>query len=200
MYSRAQWVYRSGVELMAGRIWVGTASWADPDFIRDWYPKGLPKNELLPRYARHFNLVEVNSTFYAIPEPTTVAHWIEQTPGGFMFDVKAHKALSRHAAKLSELPPDLRHMAAADGDKAGLTPVLETALLDKLQEAVAPLVSADRLGAILLQLSPSFSPRFHKITELAAIIDALGPFGLAVELRNRNWMTTEKALESHGLF
>lgn len=180
---------------MAGKILVGTASWADPDFIRDWYPKGMGKHELLPWYATHFNLVEVNSTFYTIPETKTVAHWVEQTPDGFVFDIKAHKALSRHSATFAELPPDLRRLAEADGEKARLTPELELALLDRLQESIAPLVAADRLGAVLLQLSPSISPKFHNIDELAAIIEALGPYGLAVELRNRNWMTSEKAPE-----
>src|SRR5437773_1537078 len=66
-----------------GRILVGTASWSDPGYIADWYPKGLPARERLPWYAQYFNLVEVNSTFYAVPDQKVVANWAEQTPADF---------------------------------------------------------------------------------------------------------------------
>lgn len=172
-----------------GLIRVGTASWADPDFVRDWYPKGLPAGERLPWYARHFKLVEVNSSFYAIPDPRVVEHWVEQTPQDFVFDVKLFKMLSRHAVKVAELPPDLRSLASVDRDKAKPTAELERELLRKTVEAVAPLRDSGKLGALLLQLSPAFSPKYHRLYELAAIVDVLGPYGLAVELRNRNWMS-----------
>jgi hypothetical protein len=50
-----------------GRIRVGTASWTDPGFIADWYPKRLRAGDRLSWYAEHFKLVEVNSSFYAVP-------------------------------------------------------------------------------------------------------------------------------------
>jgi len=178
---------------MSQRILVGTASWADPGFIDTWYPHGLAKQELLPWYAQHFPLVEVNSSFYAIPEPKAVAHWVDQPPPHFVFDIKAHKALSRHAAKLADLPKDLRPLASVDGEKVKLTPALEDALLGKLLDAIKPLTDAGKLGAFLVQLSPSFSPKYHAIEELSAIIEALRPHGLAIELRNRNWMSSELA-------
>jgi len=70
---------------MAGVIRVGTASWADPDFVKDWYPKGLPAKDRLTWYAEHFSLVEVNTSFYAIPDPKTVEGWSEQTSSDFVF-------------------------------------------------------------------------------------------------------------------
>src|SRR5581483_2788963 len=76
------------------RLRVGTASWADPGFVADWYPRGLPASERLSWYAEHFNLVEVNSTFYAIPSPHAVANWDRQTPADFVFDVKLPQILS----------------------------------------------------------------------------------------------------------
>jgi uncharacterized protein YecE (DUF72 family) len=57
------------------RILVGTSSWTDPGFVADWYPAGLPAKERLPWYAEHFNLVEVNSSFYAVPAQASVAKW-----------------------------------------------------------------------------------------------------------------------------
>src|ERR671938_292254 len=68
---------------MAGRIVVGTSSWADPGFVEEWYPPGLPARERLPWYAQHFDAVEVNATFYAIPDAGTVARWAQVTPPGF---------------------------------------------------------------------------------------------------------------------
>src|SRR4051795_5789856 len=96
---------------MAGRIVVGTSSRADPGFVAEWYPPGLPARDRLAWYAGRFDAVEVNSTFYAVPRPETVRRWAEVTPGGFTFDVKLHRLLSRHAAGLDSLPPALRDAA-----------------------------------------------------------------------------------------
>src|SRR5215210_9451061 len=89
-------------------IVVGTASWADPGFVEEWYPDGLPARDRLPYYAERFDGVEVNSTFYAVPAARTVERWVEATPDGFTFDVKLHKLLSRHSARADSLPPALR--------------------------------------------------------------------------------------------
>ena len=94
--------------VMAGRILVGTSSWADPGFVKEWYPPKLPAKERLPWYAQRFEAVELNSSFYAIPDRNVVRGWVESTPDGFVFDVKVHRALSRHSAPLDSLPPDLR--------------------------------------------------------------------------------------------
>src|SRR3954465_3641885 len=80
-----------------GRILVGTASWTDPGFIADWYPKDIAARKRLAWYAEHFNLVEVNSTFYAIPSAKAVERWCSETPDDFCFDVKLPKLLSRHS-------------------------------------------------------------------------------------------------------
>jgi uncharacterized protein YecE (DUF72 family) len=60
---------------MAGRILVGTSSWADPGFVEDWYPKGMAARDRLAWYAERFEFVEVNSSFYAVPAQKTVARW-----------------------------------------------------------------------------------------------------------------------------
>jgi uncharacterized protein YecE (DUF72 family) len=169
---------------MAGRIIVGTSSWADPGFVKEWYPRGLPAKERLPWYARHFELVELNSSFYAIPDRNTVHGWVEATPPGFEFDVKAHRALSRHSAKPESLPPDLRELHG--------TPELERPLAERLVEETAPLRDAGKFGVYLLQLTPAFSPRRHTLEELDMLVEILGQHGLAIELRNRNWVEGEQ--------
>src|ERR687897_361076 len=121
---------------MPGRILVGTSSWADPGFVKEWYPPKMPAKERLPWYAQRFEMVELNSSFYAVPDRNTVHGWVEVTPEGFTFDVKAHRALSRHSAPVESLPPDLRGLHG--------TPELELPLAERLVEETAPFRDAGR--------------------------------------------------------
>jgi uncharacterized protein YecE (DUF72 family) len=115
-----------------------------------------------------------------VPDRNTVHGWVEITPPDFIFDVKAHRALSRHSAPVESLPPDLRPLHG--------TPELERPLAERLVEETAPLAEAGKFGTYLLQLTPAFSPRKHRLEELDQVVEILGPHGLAVELRNRNWV------------
>ena len=134
----------------ANKILVGTSSWTDPGFIQDWYPPKLPASERLRWYAEHFDLVEVNSTFYAIPPQRTVARWCEETPSGFTFDVKLPKALSRHAMAAKFLPPDLRARISvnASGSVHPAAAKLREALhADHMVGAALPNRKSDALAA-----------------------------------------------------
>jgi uncharacterized protein YecE (DUF72 family) len=182
------------VTAVAGRILVGTSSWADPGFVEEWYPPGMPARERLPWYAERFEAVELNSSFYAIPEQGTVARWVGATPPGFVFDVKLHRLLSRHAAPIDSLPPDLRDgVETSPRGRVRLTPELERAMVEQTTEAMRPLEDAGKLGAFLLQLTPAFSPDKHQIAELDALIEGIRPRRLAVELRHRGWVSGERA-------
>src|SRR5918911_1433361 len=184
---------------MAGRILVGTSSWADPGFVEDWYPQGMPARERLPWYAERFELVELNSSFYAVPEQGTVARWVRATPPGFTFDVKLHRLLSRHAARLDSLPPDLRDGArTTERGRVRLTPELEAAMLERTLEAVAPLEEAGKLGAFLLQLTPAFAPGKNELDELAPLVERLAPRPVAIELRHRGWVHRERVEQTLG--
>jgi uncharacterized protein YecE (DUF72 family) len=174
---------------MAGQILVGTSSWADPGFVEEWYPPGMAAKDRLPWYAERFDAVEVNSSFYAIPEPGTVARWAEITPERFVFDYKLHRALSRHAAQVDSLPPDMRDgLDVGPRGRVRLTPELERELVARTLEAVKPLEQAGKMGAFLLQLTPSFSPSRHELDELENLLDALGDRPLAIEFRHRGWV------------
>jgi len=153
-----------------GKILVGTASWSDPGFVERWYPKKMPAGERLRWYAQHFELVEVNSTFYSVPETRMVERWCAATPGDFTFDVKLHQLFSFHStpAKLS-------------------TPDLQEALLKTFVGSMSILRNAGKLGVLLLQLSPAFSPRKHQLSELEPLIETLSGYDVAIEFRNRNW-------------
>jgi uncharacterized protein YecE (DUF72 family) len=153
----------------------------------------MAARDRLPWYAQRFDAVEVNSSFYAIPEPGTVARWAEITPPGFVFDYKLHRALSRHAAQVDSLPPDMREgLDVGPRGRVRLTPDLERELVARTLDAVRPLEHAGKLGAFLLQLTPSFSPSRHALDELAGLVDALGDHALAIEFRHRGWVEGER--------
>jgi hypothetical protein len=118
--------------VMAGRIIVGTSSWADPGFVKEWYPPKMPAAERLPWYAEHFEAVELNSSFYAIPDRNTVHKWVADTPERFgselrqaladRGDVAASIALVNCASE-----PAGREAFSSSGDATGVTPVPDAA-------------------------------------------------------------------------
>lgn len=170
------------------KILVGTASWSDPGFVEHWYPKRMRAGDRLGWYAQQFEMVEVNSTFYSAPDPRLVERWCRNTPEGFTFNVKLHQLLSRHSAPAKLLPPDLQKWAQIDAKgKVILTPELEEAMIEAFLPSMSILRGAGKLGALLLQLSPAFSPGKHQLSELETLIGALREYQLAIELRNRNW-------------
>ena len=178
---------------MAGKILVGTSSWADPGFVKEWYPPKLPANERLRWYAERFSYVELNSSFYAVPDRTNVHKWVDDTHDDFVFDVKVHRLLSRHSAPLDSLPPDLRDDAqTTDRGRVRLTPDLETALAERLVEETAPMAEAEKLGCYFVQLTPAFSPGRHELDELDRLVEAFAPHRVALELRHRGWLRDKR--------
>jgi len=190
-------VLRKGsIRSKGGKILVGTASWSDPGFVERWYPKKMPAGERLSWYAQHFEMVEVNSTFYSVPEPRMIERWCAATPDEFTFDVKFHQLFSFHSTPAKLLPPDLQRRAETDSKgNAKSTPDLQEALLKDFLRSMSIFADAGKLGVLLLQLSPAFSPRKHELGELESLIDMLGDYELAIEFRNRNW-AIEDQLES----
>ena len=148
---------------MAVRI--GCGSWADAEYVGVLYPKELPAKERLRTYATWFDRVEVNATAYRTPLRTTVAEWVEQTPTGFLFDVKLHRVFAANP------------QSSAQSD-----------FVAKFMGALEPLIAARKLGALLLTLEPSFTPKNHQLSEIDLLAEKLQPHLLAVELRNRGWV------------
>jgi uncharacterized protein YecE (DUF72 family) len=186
---------------MSGRILVGTSSWADPGFLKEWYPPKMAAKERLPWYAQRFQTVELNSSFYAVPDRSTVHQWVAATPDDFVFDVKVHRALSRHAAPLDSLPPDLRDgVETSERGRVRMSDELELALAHRVVEETAPLADAGKLGAYLVQLTPAFAPRRHELEELDGLVEAFDPYPVAVELRHRGWVREKRIERTLGWF
>ncbi len=176
-----------------GNILIGTASWTDPGFVERWYPKKMAAHERLAWYAQHFAMVEVNSTFYSVPDPRMVERWCATTPDSFTFDVKLHQLFSFHSTQRKLLPPELQRIAQTDAkEKVNTSPELQDALLESFLRPMSILQSAGKLGVFLLQLSPAFSPRKHHLSELQPLVEKLVDYQLAIEFRNRNWVVGDQ--------
>ena len=177
---------------------VGTASWTDPTTIKSgFYPRGTSTAEdRLRFYASQFPVVEVDSTYYALPERATAQRWVERTPADFSFHVKAYGLLTGQPADVSRmpaalvaaLPPKLaraKRLYAKD-----LTPELLNGVWDYFLDALEPLYDAGKLGGILLQFPRWFLPTPESKDLLAECAMRLANVPAAVELRNRLWYTT----------
>jgi uncharacterized protein YecE (DUF72 family) len=183
-----------------GEIRIGTASWTDPGFVEDWYPKSVPAKDRLRWYAEHFDLVEINSTFYALPALSSVKRWCEETPDGFLFDVKLPKVLSRHSMEVKFLPPELRSRVETQKGIIKVTQATERLVAKRLLQLFEPMRDAGKLGVFLLQMSPAFRPKTHKLSDLDTIAECFSSYPLAVELRNRDWLTRERLEETVNYF
>ena len=117
-----------------------------------------------------------------------VERWCAATPNDFKFDVKLHQLFSFHSTPVKLLPPDLQtHVKTDAKGKVEPTREAQEALLNIFLHAAGIFRSAGKLGVLLLQLSPAFSPRKHELSELEPLIEMLNGYELAIEFRNRNW-------------
>ncbi len=90
-----------------GRCFIGTSGWYYQHWFGRFYPQDLSRDKLLPYFARSFNTVELNNTFYHLPKETAVGGWYEKTPKGFVFAVKASRFIT-HIKRLTNLGDSLK--------------------------------------------------------------------------------------------
>jgi uncharacterized protein YecE (DUF72 family) len=163
-------------------------------------------------YARFFDVVEVNATYYALPSPRNAQLWVARTPPGFLFHVKAYSLMTGHHPRALSLPPDLRLMLPEDVPLTRRGEVehdrFPAAALDRCfelyREGVAPLAAAGKLGYVLFQLAPWVRYGDAALAYLASLPGRLPGWPVAVEFRNESWIpqrTDEvlRFLADHGL-
>ena len=174
---------------MAAPIRIGTCSWADEALSKHWYPKGVPAKEQLAYYAERFSTVEVDSTYYRIPERSTVQGWADRTPDGFVMHVKAFGLMTRHPVRLEQLPPDLREGMPVDERGRVDRPARELRgeVFRQFLAALEPLREERKLGGILFQLPPYVVWKQSSLDYLEWARDQLGPDAMLVEPRHRSW-------------
>jgi uncharacterized protein YecE (DUF72 family) len=175
-------------------IRIGTCSWADEALTKHWYPKGVSSAEARLRfYAEHFSTVEVDSTYYRLPDETMVSRWAERTPDGFVMHVKAFGVMTRHPVKAEQLPPDLREAAPVDDRGRVDRPPRELRgeVFRRFLEALEPLRAAGKLGGILFQLPPYVVYKDYSLDYLEWAREQLGRDEMLVEFRHRSWLDDE---------
>jgi uncharacterized protein YecE (DUF72 family) len=168
---------------------IGTCSWADDALVKHWYPPGLPQRERLPYYAERFSTVEVDSTYYRVPDEKMVQGWADRTPESFVIHVKAFGLMTRHPVRLEQLPPDLRDgMPVDDRGRVDRPPrELRALVFRAFLDALEPLRSTGKLGGILFQLPPYVVWKPPSLDYLEWANEQLGDDRMLVEFRHASW-------------
>jgi uncharacterized protein YecE (DUF72 family) len=151
-------------------IYVGTCGYAYKDWIGPFYAPKTKPAEMLPAYARRFRAVEVDSSYYGVPKPQTVASMAARTPRDFRFSFK--------------LPQTVTHPA----DPSSLR-VHDDAL--QLLESLEPAREAHKLACVLAQFPNGFKPEGNREEYLRAVVDAFAGVPVIVEFRNAKWQRPE---------
>jgi uncharacterized protein YecE (DUF72 family) len=150
----------------SGRILVGTCNWADHT---DFYPPGLPAGQRLAYYARFFPLVEVDSTFYGIPKPQVGQRWVELTPPGFLFNVKAYRSLTLHERE-NRKPRETTEEEQRD-----------------FMALLVPIRDAGKLRGVHYQFPPWFTANVKNMDYISRLPDRHPQDQLNIEFRHRSW-------------
>jgi len=182
-------------------ILVGTSSWTDKTLLQSgrFYPPDVKSPEARLRYyAEQFSLVEVDTSYYALPAVRTAEQWAERTPPGFVFDVKAFRLFTGHPAQPRVLPTDIREALGAAVDAnvylRDLPPELVQELWQRFRATLEPLARAGKLGAVLLQFAPWIVSNREGRAQVEQAARQLEGFRVAVEFRNKSWFS-ERARE-----
>ncbi len=179
------------------RILIGTASWTDPTLVKEgnFYPPDANSAEARLRYyASKFPLVEVDSTYYYPPSERNSVLWIERTPADFTFNVKAYSLLTNHPTKRDSLyaevkealPDELKEKSRVY--RENLPEELVDDVWRRFHDALMPLHSAGKLGAVLLQFPEWFVIGRKNKDYVAEAGERLEDFRVAVEFRNESWL------------
>jgi len=141
-------------------VQIGTSGWHYRHWVGDFYPERFAPDQMFSRYAREFQTVEINNSFYRLPEKKTFARWKALAPPGFIFAVKASRFIT-HIKRLK----DAHHS------------------VDRLFSRAQPLGAA--LGPVLFQLPPRWKLNLDRLTEFLAILPPHHKF--SVEFRDQTW-------------
>ena len=179
---------------------LGTASWTDKPLIeggRFYPPEAKSAEARLRHYATQFPLVEVDAPYYGLPTVEQAQRWVERTPAGFTFDVKAYSLFTEHPTPVARLPKAIQ---------AEMPPVLvgkaqfyrrdaPSDLVDlcwaTYTDALLPLHDAGKLGAIVLQFPKWVTPNRGTFAYLEEVRERLGHYRGAIEFRNARWLDAE---------
>jgi uncharacterized protein YecE (DUF72 family) len=183
-----------------GTIYYGTSSWTDRTLLasKRFYPSSARSAaDRLRYYAEHFPLVEVDSTYYALPSERNSALWIERTPPHFVFNVKAFGLFTGHPVPERALPGPVKERLPKDAlekpriYRKDLPPEADQLVWEMFESALRPLADAGKLGAVLFQF-PRWFVRSRRNFDYLRELGERFPYRIAVEFRGGGWMEEEK--------
>lgn len=177
---------------------VGICAWADPALIESgaFYPKkSMTAEARLRFYAGVFDCVEVNSSYYAIPDVRNTERWVARTPPGFLFHVKAYALMTGHHPRRASLPAEAQALLPrrprltrrGEIDASSVPAQALDATFALFARAVEPVARAGKLGYVLFQLAPWVHFDAARLGYLASLPGRLRGWTLAVEFRHRSW-------------
>jgi uncharacterized protein YecE (DUF72 family) len=178
---------------------VGICAWADPALIEagTFYPrKSMTAESRLRYYASVFDGVEVNSSYYAIPDIRNTLRWVERTPPGFVFHVKAYSLLTGHHPRAETVPADLaallprspRRTRRGEIDASSFPPEALDLAFRLVRTALRPIAEAGKLGYVLFQFAPWVHFEPGRLDYLASLPERLPGWTIAIEFRHRSWL------------
>jgi uncharacterized protein YecE (DUF72 family) len=187
---------REPLRIGGATVRIGTASWTDPTMTAAgvfYPPDATTAEDRLVYYANQFPIVEVDSTYYALPARRTGELWLERTPPDFTFDIKAHALMTGQPSEVSRLPKDIRESLPAEiiAKKRvyarDLPREVEDEIWARFIDGIEPLRSSGKLGAVFLQYPRWFFPTSESRDEIVKARERLGDTPFAVELRHASW-------------
>ncbi len=143
---------------------VGTSGYSYKEWKGNFYPEDLPAKEMLSYYSRRLPAVEINNTFYRLPQPTMVENWRDQVPENFRFSVKATQRIT-HIKRLKNCADETKYL-------------IETAAL-----------LGERLGVILFQLPPNSKKDAERLRDFLGLLP--NDKRAAFEFRHESWFNDE---------
>jgi len=145
-------------------LFIGTSGYSYKEWKGNFYPEDLPAKEMLAYYSRRLPAVEINNTFYRLPQPNMIENWKEQVPDSFRFSIKATQRIT-HIKRLKNCAEETKYL-------------IETAKL-----------LGERLGVVLFQLPPNSKKDADRLREF---LDCLPPeTRAAFEFRHESWLDDE---------
>ena len=179
-------------------IHVGSCSWTEKTLIQsgEFYPREAKTAEARLRYyAEQFDTVEVDSTYYAIPDKRNTYLWVDRTPENFIFHIKAYGALTGHGVDPKTLPRDIQSMLP-DKDKEQprvfiKEPSILRAIADSFKEALTPLMNKGKLGILVFQFPPWIEYKKKNLDYMLSCKNAMGRIPIGVEFRHGSWLTPD---------
>jgi uncharacterized protein YecE (DUF72 family) len=186
-----------------GKTFIGISSWTEPTLVEGgkFYPPEVKSAEArLKYYSSQFPIVEVDSSYYALPVQRTAWLWVDRTPEEFIFNIKAFRLFTQHPTSLVALPEDVRKEIPAEARAKNnlyyhdVPAEIRNELWKRFADAILPLGSTSKLGVVVFQFPPWFFPGDEQREHILECQHKLPQYRIAVEFRHNSWFN-EKNLE-----